>query len=278
MTLTKRDQEIWLELKEWETEMKASEPTDLETYYDRWIENMFQLLPESTQQELFSKMDNWLFYLHSMIHESQFQLEARNRILTNARVFNENITTLKDLKELSIDQLSYIAEQQVARHRMYALIQGGFSAANGSLVLAADLPAQMVINLRSIQLIGISYGFEMNTPYEIMLSLKVFHAGTMPDRMQKYFWETLMEDLAYPPSYFYEGEEGLSNVFWFDQPIKQMMKVMAIYFFRKKVFKGIPIISVAIGSAANYRLTKRVTEFADKFYKYRYLREKEALQ
>ena len=277
MALTKREREIWDELKEWEAEMIASEPTDFETYYDRSIENMFRMLPESTQQELFSKMDTWLFYLHSMIHESQFQLDARNRILTNARVFDENISTLKDLKELSIDQLAYIAEQQVARHRMYSLIQGGFSAVNGGVVLAADLPAQMVINLRSIQLIGISYGFEMNTPYEIMLSLKVFHAGTMPDRMQKYFWETLMEDLEHPSSYFYEGEDELSNVFWFDQPIKQMMKVMAIYIFRKKVFKGIPILSMAIGSGANYRLTKRVTEFADKFYKYRYLSEKETI-
>ena len=277
MALTKREREIWDELKEWEAEMIASEPTDFETYYDRSIENMFRMLPESTQQELFSKMDTWLFYLHSMIHESQFQLDARNRILTNARVFDENISTLKDMKELSIDQLAYIAEQQVARHRMYSLIQGGFSAVNGGVVLAADLPAQMVINLRSIQLIGISYGFEMNTPYEIMLSLKVFHAGTMPDRMQKYFWETLMEDLEHPSSYFYEGEDELSNVFWFDQPIKQMMKVMAIYIFRKKVFKGIPILSMAIGSGANYRLTKRITDFADKFYKYRYLSEKETI-
>ena len=278
MALSKRELEIWDELKEWEAVMIASEPTDFETYYDRSIENMFRMLPENTQQELFSKMDTWLFYLHSMIHESQFQLDARNRILTNARVFDENISTLKDLKELSIDQLAYIAEQQVARHRMYSLIQGGFSAVNGGVVLAADLPAQMVINLRSIQLIGISYGFEMNTPYEIMLSLKVFHAGTMPDRMQKYFWETLMEDLEHPSSYFYEGEDELSNVFWFDQPIKQMMKVMAIYIFRKKVFKGIPILSMAIGSGANYRLTKRVTDFADKFYKYRYLSEKETIQ
>ncbi len=277
MAFTKRDQEIWMDLKEWEAEMKASEPTDFETYYDRWIENMFRLLPESTQQELFSKMDNWLFHLHAMIHESQFQMDARNRIVTNARIFNENISTLSDLKDLSIDQLSYIAEQQVAKHRLYSFIQGGFSAINGGLVLAADLPAQMVINLRSIQLVGISYGFEMNTPYEIMLSLKVFHAGTMPDRMQKYFWENLMEDLKHPPSYFYEGEEEMSNVFWFDQPIKQMMKVMAIYFFRKKVFKGFPVISAAIGSGANYRLTKRVTDFADKFYKYRYLSEKESL-
>ena len=86
-----------------------------------------------------------------------------------------------------------------------------------------------------------------------------------------------MEDLEHPSSYFYEGEEELSNIFWFDQPIKQLMKVMAIYFFRKKVFRGIPIISMAIGSSANYRLTKRVTEFADKFYKYRYLSDKEGL-
>ncbi|PQD94630.1 ABC transporter substrate-binding protein [Pradoshia eiseniae] len=274
MALTEREGIILQELKTWESEMRSDEPTDFEAYYDRLIESLFTLLPESVQEEFFAKLDNWLFHLHSMIHESQFQADARNRILTNARVFDEHVKDIEGLREMPIDRLTYIAEQQMARHRLYSLVQGGISAANGGWALASDLPAQMVINLRSIQLIGLSYGYDISTPYETTLSLKVFHAGTMPKRMQKYFWDDLMEDLEKPSDYFYEGEE-MSNVFWFDQPIKQMLKVLAIYFFRKQMLKGVPIISLAIGSQANYRLTKNVTTFANQFYKYRYLRDKE---
>lgn len=275
MAFSMREEEIWSDLKNWETEMFASEPTDFETYYDRLIESLFTMLPPNTQQEFFSKMDDMLFHLHAMIQGSEFQMDARERILTNARVFNEDVSILEDLKELPIDRLSYLADQQITRHRMYSLLQGGLSAINGSWALAADLPAQMVINLRSIQLIGMSYGYDMSTPYEMMLALKVFHAGTMPNRMQKYFWENLMEDLENPSSYFYEGEDELSNIFWLNQPIKQLMKVLAIYFFRKKILKGVPIISLTIGAGANYRLTRNITDFASKFYKYRYLKEKE---
>ncbi len=82
-----------------------------------------------SEKEFFTKADGWLFHLHAFIQSSQAQLDARNRILGTSRLFDESIEQLEDLKALSIDQLTYIAEQQTARHRLYSFVQGGATGA-----------------------------------------------------------------------------------------------------------------------------------------------------
>ncbi len=63
------------------------------------------------------------------------------------------------------------------------------SGSGGLLLLGSDIPAMTVINVRIVQLIAMSYGVEVNTPFEMMLALKVFNAGAMPKRLQGIAWE-----------------------------------------------------------------------------------------
>lgn len=95
--------------------------------------------------------------MHALIQSSQSQLEARNRILGTSRLFNESIEQLEDLKALSIDQLTYIAEQQTARHRLYSFVQGGATGAGGLLLLTADFPVMIALNVKAVQLIATSF-------------------------------------------------------------------------------------------------------------------------
>jgi hypothetical protein len=109
----------------------------------------------------------------------------------------------------------------------------------------------------------------------MMAALKVFHVAMMPKRMQYNGWNDLMEDLNQAEDYyFYEGNEDLTDPTWIEQPIKQMMKAIAILLFRKKQVQGLPLISMAIGAGANYQLTRKVTEFAHKYYQNRYFLHK----
>ena len=75
--------------------------------------------------------------------------------------------------------------------------------------------------------------------------------------------------------YFFDGSEEIVDHAWIDHMIKQVFKYSAILAFRRKKLQGIPFISIGIGAGANYRMTKRVTEFAHKYYQLRYLLEKE---
>jgi hypothetical protein len=275
MPLSERENSVLAGIRDWESKLHSYEPNDLELVYEKSLERSFSLLPEEVQQQFFSALDSWLFHLHALIQGSQLQMDAKERILTAGRVFHSEIETIEDLKALNIDQLQYIAQQQIARHRLYSFAQGGFAGTGSSLMLGADIPAMAVINLRAVQLIAMTYGFEVNTPYEMMSSLKVFHAATLPPRMQGSAWEELMYELqSQEEFYFYEGKEDLTDITWIEQPMKQLFKAMAIYFFRKKSVQGIPFISMAIGAGANYQLTRKVTDFAHKYYQMRYLQEK----
>jgi hypothetical protein len=274
MPWTERDHRIQQELTEWENKLLTYQPNDFELTYEKYVEKTFALLPENIQTQFFNLLDDWLFHLNAFIQGSQFQLDVKERILTTGRIFEPNIEQIMDLRNLDIDQLNYIVKQQISRHRFYSFAQGGLSGTGGTILLGADLPAMAVINLRAVQLIAMGYGFEINTPFEMMTSLKVFHIATLPPRLQMEGWQELKAELIQSDDYFFEGNEKLTDVSWIEQPIKQLLKAIAILVFRKKFLQGIPLVSMAIGAGSNYYLTKKVTDFAQKYYQMRYLLQK----
>lgn len=275
LVLTAREEAVLDEILTWEERLHQYETTDLAVLYDKWIESAFSLLPEQTREQFFSKLDTWLFHLHAIVQNSEIQMNAKQRILTSARVFNEDISEVQQLKGLTIDQLNYIANQQISKHRIYSFAQGGLTG-SGGVLLFGDLPAMTIINVRVVQLIATTYGYDGNTPLETMLALKVFHAGMLPKRMQSLAWANLLEEIkTKEDDYFYLGDEELTDLTWMEQPLKQILKLMAISIFNKKQIQGIPFISMAIGAGTNYQMTRRVSEFAQKFYQYRYLYEKQ---
>jgi len=278
MPLTERELKFYNEIRLWEKNLLNFEANDFQLTYEKYLERSFSLLPEKIQHQFFSVIDTWLFHLHGIIQGTQLQMEAKDRILSLGRIFHKDIVEVADLKHLDIDQLQYIAVQQISRHRFYSFAQGGLAGTGGPLLLGSDIPAMAVINLRIVQLIALTYGFEVNTPYEMMTSLKVFHTATLPPRVQKEGWTSLMEDLeGNDEYYFYEGNEEITDITWLEQPVQQLVKALVITLFRKKVIQGIPLVSMAIGAGANYQLTRKVTDLAHKYYQLRYLREKEEL-
>lgn len=279
MPLTDRERTVLNNIRDWERNLLSYEPNDFQLTYEKYLERSFSLLPEKVQRQFFSVIDTWLFHLHGMIQGSQLQMDAKERILASGRIFQKEIGEIADLRKLSIDQLQYIAEQQIARHRFYSFAQGGLAGTGGTLLLGTDIPAMAVINLRVVQLIAMTYGFEINTPYEMMTSLKVFHTSTLPPRLQKAGWSALIEEVDSDDGhYFYEGKEEMIDVTWMEQPVRQLFKAMVITLFRKKMIQGIPLISMAIGAGANYQFTRKVTELAHKYYQLRYLIEKEEIK
>ncbi|MEH7274601.1 EcsC family protein [Neobacillus vireti] len=278
MPLTERETKVLNEIREWENHLLNYEANDLQLTYEKYLERSFSLLPENIQRQFFSVIDSWLFHLHGMIQSSQIQMDAKDRILASGRVFLQDLHQIEDLKKLDIDQLQYIAMQQIARHRLYSFAQGGLAGTGGTLLLGTDIPAMAVINLRAVQLIAMTYGFEVNTPYEMMSSLRVFHTATLPPRLQKEGWTILMNEMdSSGDSYFYEGNEEITDVTWLEQPIQQLFKALVITLFRKKLIQGLPVVSMAIGAGTNYQLTRKVTEFAHNYYQLRYLNQKEEM-
>lgn len=276
MGLTDREKTVLHEIYEWEQKLFRLEPNDLQATYDKYVESTFSLLPEKVQHEFFSKIDTWLFHLHSMIQSSRVQHEAQERVLTEGRIFDDTISHIGDMKKLNIDQLQYIANRQIALHCLYSFAQGGLAGTGNAVFLGTDLLAAAVIHLKIVQLLAMIYGNDVQKPFEMMTSLKVFYSGSLPARMQGNSWRQLLDEWkSADKPYFFDGSEEIVDHAWIDHMIKQVFKYSAILAFRRKKLQGIPFISIGIGAGANYRMTKRVTEFAHKYYQLRYLLEKE---
>ncbi|MDQ0215005.1 hypothetical protein J2S13_001404 [Oikeobacillus pervagus] len=275
MAWSNRDEVVWNEIVEWEKSLYQYEGNDLTNTYVKWLDATFSTIPEEVQQKFYSKLDQWLFHLHSLLQGSTIQSEAREQILSSARSFHPALQDLSDMKKLTIDQLHYLNQQHTARHRLYSFIQGGVTGSGGGVTMMTDFPLMAIINLRTVQLTAMTYGYDVRIPYEMMMSLKVFHAATLPNHMKMYGWENLLDDLETKDSlYFYDGSEQLTNATWLQEPLKQIMKLMAISLFSKKKTSKWPIISMAIGAGINYQLTRKVTQYAEKYYQYRYLQAK----
>lgn len=274
--LTDSEKRCLVEIEEWERSHLASSVTDFQEAYEALMNTSFSKLGERRQAQLLLWSDQILFYLHSLIHNSRYSEEARTRLIEQGQIFDEEIDSIERMKRLSIVQLNYIAKQQLAKQRLLSLAQGGLAGFGGIVLLGLDLPAMFVLNLQAIQLTALTYGFEIKHPSEMMFALKLFHLALLPKNLQKVAWDELWDEVVKHDreSLFYEGNEEVTSILSFHQPMKQVGKAVMIMLLRKKLIQGIPVVGIVVGATINYRFSYELTEIAHKFYQKRYLYEK----
>ncbi|MGV3464739.1 MAG: EcsC family protein [Heyndrickxia sp.] len=275
MSWTNNEQKVWEDIECWIQSFQTNEENDFQNLYGKWVDRAVSAVPESLTEPFFEKLDTWLFHLHSLLQGLQIQDEARDRIIKSAKALDDSIISIEDLKKLSIDQLSYIADQHVSRHKLYSLVQGGMTATGQPVFLTSDFLALVLINLRSVQLTATTYGYDVRKPFEMMTSLKVFHAASLPNRLKGSGWDDLTNDLDEHHSfYFYEGMEKIVDYRWLEEPFKQLLKVLFILLFNKKASKS-SFLSLAMGAGINYQFSRKLNQFAEKYYQYRFLLDKQ---
>ncbi|WP_158736583.1 EcsC family protein [Alteribacillus sp. YIM 98480] len=269
-----RAEQRYKEIIHWENQLSKSHNM-YTRLFDKTLEKLINTLPRKQKKYLLNMTDRFLFYAQSFILHSRFHEEAEKRIILEARIFDEDVKDIQDLKRLTINQLHFIHYQLMAKQRLFSLGQGGMTGMGGVILNMSDLPAVFLINLRTVQLSALCYGYDLRNPFEMMIALKVFHGASLPQNMQKQAWEELEQEAEKESEFpwFYEGEEKIVDADWLQQPLRQTCKLFLLKAFRKKLMYGVPVIGIATGAACNYQLTKQVSEWAGFFYEKRYLAE-----
>lgn len=271
-----RHYELLAKIEKWENDYFAVEATDFDQAYQKWLQKAFIQLGEENQEKILSTIDQFLFHFNAIIQNSRFLEDERDRLLNHAKVYNDQVETVEDVKLLSIDECRFISQQQIAKQRLLSLGQGGMAGMGGVVLLGTDLIAMLLINLRAIQLIALSYGFEVKRPLEMMITLKLFHVASLPKHLQRNAWDELWEEIVshHQDELFYNGKEEITDVTWLTEPIRQLFKAIIIMMLRKKLVQGIPLVGMVFGATVNYQFTRKITEVAMNFYEKRALLEK----
>lgn len=104
--------------------------------------------------------DKFSDYLFEQLNHLGSRLSAVDQILDEAGV--------KDLEELTqdVDRSKRLSELLANQNKWLASAQGALSGATGVLGSAIDVPASLLLCLRSIYQIGRAYGFELNQQTE----------------------------------------------------------------------------------------------------------------
>ncbi len=275
MGLIGRKKTVWEEIEQWEQSYFIG--GELNGYYslEASLNKIIETWRPDAQKKLLQIVDSIIFHTHAIAQNSTYDKETTAKVLNLGRVFESNIENVSDMKRLTIDQLRYICHQQLAKQRLISLTQGGVTGFGGVFFVALDLPLMLTINMRTIHLTALTYGYDLNKPYELMLALKVFHVATLPKTMQKEGWKQLLQEIdSIEDEWLVFDEENIEKyTVWLQQPIKQLAKGMALLFLKKKLIYGLPIVSVTVGASSNYFLAKQVSEIAHHFYEKRYLLE-----
>ncbi|TYR82156.1 EcsC family protein [Priestia megaterium] len=275
MTFTNREEQLKQEIEAWENRLDQLAPTSIESTYEEWVNKAISLIPPHVLERYLEKINESMFYLTALVQGTEMQMQAAKRIIETARVFDENISEISQLKQLQVSQLSYICEHQLAKQRLYSLSQGALSGTGQPLLLGVDLPALLFINLQAIQQAAMSYGYDVHAPSELMLTLKVFHGAILPKHLQRAGWEQMKQELnqSFDP-YFYEGPEHIIDETCIHKMLVEIAKAILILITKRRLYNHLPLVSMVVGSGMNYRFTRQVTEYAKRFYQYRYLSEK----
>ncbi|MGP4078286.1 EcsC family protein [Pseudalkalibacillus sp. R45] len=276
MEWSQNEKQVWSSIEKWEQEYFTYVPTDFNRTYEKTFEDAFNRISPKIRDKVLQTIDNLLFHLHSIILNSQFQQDTKQRVLLAAQSMNKDVEVWEDVQDCKIEQLRYIAQHQVAKHRLLSFAQGGLSGAGGILFLGIDIPASIAAHLRSIQVLALSYGYSINQPYETMLSLKLFHAATLPKQHQQEAWEQLMSEVLDQEinPYFFESDELVADSQWMRHLVGLVGKGMILFMLRKRLIQGIPLMGMVYGATANYQLSRQITDFANQFYQKRWLLEK----
>ncbi|SDZ54843.1 EcsC protein family protein [Evansella caseinilytica] len=278
MPWTTREQWIWQEITAMEKQLLSAKATDFSHTYQKGIELGLEALGGKWTKKLLAGIDDFLFHLQAVIQQGYLEERTREMLLTQARVFRPDVHVIADMKKLTMDQLRFIAKKQLAKQRLTALAQGGLTGIGGILFMLGDLPLLFAVNLRTVQLMALTYGYDLRKPYEMMFVLKVFYAVSLPPYLRQQAWERLFGELEAAGEeedfFFYDGKEEGASAAWLQRPINHLVKLFLIAAVRKKRIQGIPVISLAAAAGSNYYFARQISEAAHLFYQKRLLLEK----
>ena len=155
---------LWSEINERMNEKRQNSSNRFEQMFKKSTSYISQKIPHAYSDALKDFLSTAFFHSQSLLQTSKHFHEKKNDILRRAQILRSDITKINDLRNLPIRQLNFLADQEISKALIISSVQGGMSGTSSKLAMFCDLPALLLVNLKTVQEIAMCYGYDVSIP------------------------------------------------------------------------------------------------------------------
>ena len=256
-----RLQQYLVEIEKWEKDQKGL------WFWDKISRLPFKILDRFTPKFIQEKLNQMIGELGKYVQTGGQYLVSEKGVLSRVeRHTNIPLTTIEEVGQLSIDQMTELTEQIVNERKKFATVQGATTGIGGIFTLAIDVPAVLGTALKTLQEIAILHGYDPKKDEERVFIVKCLQFASS-DIVGK---EAILNELSRLQKNSNDKEEMISQ-------LKGWQEVFYTYrdqYGWKKLFQMIPVIGIVFGAVANKGMIEDVSEVGMMLYRKRRVYEK----
>lgn len=212
----------------------------------------------------------------------------KDEVIRATKEFEINAETIIELQKVSIHDLDHISAKFISENRRYATLSGIGTGLVGWPGLIADLPTLFMLSLRTIQQIGLCYGYdyegksEEEREYELGYMMRVFKMATASNTVEKQKSLTELKDFEMGHAVYqevggdYTSKQVSKNMTNFLST--KLIKEIVEQTISKKAAGLVPGLGAVFNAGFNYVYLKDVGETAFMMYRERFLLDKKGRQ
>ena len=267
MNLTKYEQDQVKEIKKWKTEEPSVVSKSLGVILSpvTWLIN--KIIPEAAIRgalDFSSSAAEWL--------------TDTNDILRDA-----GVSSISELKTHDLEKSDNLANEVHNWAIGLATAEGGVTGAVGLPGMAVDIPAIIVLALRTIHKTGVCYGFEVNTKGDkefVLAILAASGANEMGEKLAALSTLRTIEVAIAKQTWKTLGQKAAANQMGKEAGIigiKNLAKQLGINLTKRKALQTIPAIGALVGASVNGWYIKEVGWAARRAFQERWLVENQRI-
>ncbi|MFK7031899.1 EcsC family protein [Flavobacterium oreochromis] len=228
---------------------------------------------------------SWL--VRQIIPEKTFQsaIESANSIsktLIGIEDFKKeaNISKIEDMKNKDLQFCDELADEIHNWAIRYAMTEGAAAGAGGVFTIALDIPFIITLAFRTINKIGLCYGFEEKTETDkqrVLQILSVAGANTMKEKTISLVTLRALEVTIAKTTWKKIAQTGASNRFSKEAAIlsiKSLAKQLGVNINKRKALQVVPVVGAGVGALMNRQFITDIAWVARRTFQEAWLNEK----
>lgn len=191
------------------------------------------------------------------------------------------VSSVADLRKHDLEVSDCLADEVHNWAIGLATVEGGATGATGVFGMALDIPAIVVLALRTIHKVGVCYGFEVKTKQDrefVLGILAVSGANEMGEKLAALGTLRAVEVSVMKQTWKHLGQVAATQKMGREagiMGIKALARQLGINLTKRKALQSIPVIGAVVGASVNGWYIKEVGWAARRAFQERWLVENE---